>query len=69
VALAALIGLAATWGGTVLAYESYYWTPGRGWPVSFCIVSLIFCAYLAASWAGARAERPQVQHPSGCQAH
>ena len=69
IALAALIGLATTWGGTVLAYESYYWTPGRGWPVSFCIVTLIFCAYLAAGWAAARAERPRVQHPSGCQGH
>ena len=45
-ALAALIGLGATWGGILLAYDSFYWTPGHGWPVSFFIVTLIFAAYL-----------------------
>ena len=39
-------GLAATWGGILLAYDSFYWTGGRGWPVSFCIVSIIFIAYV-----------------------
>ncbi len=52
--LAALIGLGATWGGIALAYESFYWTPGRGWPVSFFIVILIFVAYLLSSWAATR---------------
>lgn len=52
--LAALIGLGATWGGIVLAYESFYWTPGRGWPVSFFIVTLIFAAYLLSSWVSTR---------------
>jgi len=47
-ALAALIGLGATWGGILLAYNSFYWTPGRGWPVSFFVVTLIFAAYLLA---------------------
>lgn len=47
--LAALLGLAATWGGILLAYDSFYWTPGHGWPVSFFIVSLIFVFYLASS--------------------
>ncbi len=45
--LAALIGLAATWAGILIAYDSYAWTGGHGWPVSFCIVTLIFLAYLA----------------------
>jgi zinc/manganese transport system permease protein len=45
-ALAALIGLGATWGGILLAYDSFYWTPGHGWPVSFFVVTLIFAAYL-----------------------
>ena len=46
-AAAAAIGLAATWIGILLAYDSYYWPPhGRGWPVSFFIVVLIVGAYL-----------------------
>ncbi len=49
IALAALIGLGATWGGILLAYDSFYWTPGHGWPVSFFIVTLIFVAYLLAT--------------------
>ena len=49
--LAVLIGLAATWGGILLAYDSFYWTPGHGWPVSFFIVLLIFMAYLLAHLA------------------
>lgn len=48
VLLSALIGLAAVWGGILLAYDSFYWTPGHGWPVSFFIVMLIFILYVAA---------------------
>jgi zinc/manganese transport system permease protein len=44
--LAILIGLAATWGGILLAYDSYGWTSGHSWPVSFFIVTIIFAAYL-----------------------
>ena len=44
---AVLIGVAATWLGVLLAYDSYYWPPGRhGWPVSFFVVTLIFVFYL-----------------------
>ncbi len=50
--LAVVIGVAATWGGILLAYDSYEWTGGRGWPVSFCIVALIFAGYVVASHAG-----------------
>jgi zinc/manganese transport system permease protein len=50
--LAAAIGVAATWGGILLAYDSYAWTGGRGWPVSFCIVAVIFVAYIIVSWTG-----------------
>lgn len=47
VALAGLLGVAATWAGIVLAYDSYYWPPkGNGWPVSFFVVSLLFAFYL-----------------------
>ncbi len=41
--IAAVIGVAATWLGVLLAYDSYYWSPsGGGWPVSFFVVTLIF---------------------------
>jgi len=46
VLMAAAIGVAATWGGILIAYDSYEWTGGHGWPVSFCIVALIFVAYV-----------------------
>ena len=46
-AVAALIGVIATWLGIVLAYDSYYWPPyGHGWPVSFFIVALVVVFYL-----------------------
>ena len=39
--------MAATWLGILLAYDSYYWPPaGRGWPVSFFVVTLIVGGYL-----------------------
>ncbi len=44
---AACIGVAAIWLGIVLAYDSFYWPPaGRGWPVSFFVVTLIVGSYL-----------------------
>jgi zinc/manganese transport system permease protein len=44
---AAGFGVAAVWLGIVLAYDSYYWPPaGRGWPVSFFVVTLIVGSYL-----------------------
>jgi zinc/manganese transport system permease protein len=46
IAISVLIGVGATWGGILLAYDSFSWTPGRGWPVSFFIVSLIFVFYV-----------------------
>ena len=50
---AALIAVAATWVGIVLAYDSINWPPSHnGWPVSFFIVALIFAAFLAAKLAG-----------------
>ena len=46
-AAAALFGLAATWLGIVLAYDSYSWPPyGHGWPVSFFVVALVLVGYL-----------------------
>jgi zinc/manganese transport system permease protein len=59
---AGLLGVASTWLGIVLAYDSYYWPPhGTGWPVSFFVVSLVFVVYLFSgvpAWlARRRAER------------
>ncbi|VVE36812.1 ABC transporter permease [Pandoraea eparura] len=50
--LSALIGVGATWGGILLAYDSYYWTPGHGWPVSFFVVTLIFVLYVVTGHTG-----------------
>jgi zinc/manganese transport system permease protein len=46
--VAVAIALAATWLGILLAYDSYVWTPGHGWPVSFFIVTLIMAGYVLA---------------------
>lgn len=43
------IGIACTWIGIALSYDSYDWPPHhRGWPVSFFVVTLVLLAYLAA---------------------
>jgi zinc/manganese transport system permease protein len=50
---AALIAVAATWLGIVLAYDSFSWPPSHdGWPVSFFIVALIFLGFIAAQIIG-----------------
>ena len=55
---AAGIGVAATWLGIVLAYDSFYWPPHEhGWPVSFFIVALILALYLLAGLPGLRRAR------------
>jgi len=64
VLMAAAIGLAATWGGILIAYNSYQWTGGHGWPVSFCIVTLIFLAYLVAGRAAAPKHVPTRLRPA-----
>jgi len=49
IVVATVIGIAATWLGILLAYDSYDWPPvGQGWPVSFFVVTLIFGGYLLA---------------------
>jgi zinc/manganese transport system permease protein len=49
IAVAGAIGVAVTWLGLLLSYDSYYWPPQhRGWPASFMIVTLVLLAYLAA---------------------
>jgi zinc/manganese transport system permease protein len=53
--LASAIGIAVTWAGVLLAYDSYYWgTSRQGFPVSFFIVALVFLLYLASGLARVR---------------
>ena len=71
---AALIGVAVTWLGIVLAYDSFTWPPSHdGWPVSFFVVALTLAVYVLAQLAGRRsagrrfgrrALRPE-RHPAG----
>jgi zinc/manganese transport system permease protein len=56
--LAAAIGTLATWGGILLAYDSYAWTEGRPWPVSFCIATLIAITYAVVAGCSGR-RRPR----------
>jgi zinc/manganese transport system permease protein len=47
IALAAGVGVFSCWVGTLIAYDSTVWAGGNGWPVSFCIVAVIFVLYFA----------------------
>jgi zinc/manganese transport system permease protein len=48
------VGIASTFLGVLLSYDSYYWGSSRnGWPVSFFIVGIIFVAYLLTGITGA----------------
>lgn len=51
---AAAIGVACTWLGVLLAWDSYYWPPlHHGWPVSFFVVTLALVAYIGSGMAPA----------------
>jgi zinc/manganese transport system permease protein len=53
IALAAGTGLACTWIGVLLAWDSFYWPPvHHGWPASFFVVTLVLLAYLLSSLRG-----------------
>ncbi len=53
---AVAIGVASTWVGVLLAYDSYYWgSSHNGYPVSFFIVAVTFVVYLASGLPGRRA--------------
>jgi len=63
----ALTGLAATWLGIVLAYDSYYWPPhGHGWPVSFFVVVLVLIGYLLSYVRPRRKQAPRSPHEGEC---
>ena len=62
-AASALTGVAATWIGIVLAYDSYYWPPhGHGWPVSFFVVTLVLAGYLLTYVKRPRRTAPRSPH-------
>ena len=64
VLVAALIGIAATLLGILLAYDSYDWAPaGHAWPVSFFVVTLIFAGYLLAGLPRRRRPRQSKSIP------
>jgi zinc/manganese transport system permease protein len=61
-AVAAGLGIAATWIGVLLAYDSYAWPPHhQGWPVSFFIVALVLTIYLVCGVAARL--RSRAAHP------
>lgn len=66
VAVAAGVGVAVTWLGVLLAYQSAHWPPGgRGWPVSFFVVALILAGYLVTDLATAPRRRSVARLPPG----
>ena len=65
-ALAGGLGVAATWLGTLLAYDSYVWPPAQhGWPVSFFVVVVVFVFYELAQLAGRRGRRARARRAAG----
>lgn len=55
---AGLLGVASTWLGIVLAYDSYTWSAkGTTWPVSFFVVTIVFVVYLLSGLPGWRERR------------
>ncbi|HVX20954.1 MAG TPA: metal ABC transporter permease [Acidimicrobiales bacterium] len=69
-AAAAAIGVVATWAGVALAYASYYWPPaGRGWPVSFFVVALVFVFYVAADLARSLWDRRRARRIAATELH
>jgi zinc/manganese transport system permease protein len=62
-AVSAVLGLAATWIGVWLSYESDYWPPyGHGWPVSFFVVALVLIGYLLSYVRRPRLVPPRSPH-------
>lgn len=58
IAASVVIGVFDVALGVLLAYDSYYWPPvGKGWPVSFLIVALIFFEYLVVHAGGTMRSR------------
>jgi len=55
IAVAGAVGVAATWLGVLLSWDSYYWPPQHhGWTASFLIVALVMLAYLGSGLVARR---------------
>jgi len=71
--VACVIGVAATWVGILLAYDSYDWEAShQSLPVSFFIVALIFAGYLLSGLRRGRADdrtRPDEWRGELCSRH
>jgi zinc/manganese transport system permease protein len=65
VAIAAVTGVLACWIGTLIAYDSADWTGGHAWPVSFCIVAVIFVFYFASTVIARRRPHRRPERVSG----
>ena len=67
--VAAAVGVAITWLGIWLSYQSADWPPGgRGWPVSFFVVALVFVVYAASATGAPRQRRPPAVGDAGPEA-
>ncbi len=61
--IAIAIGVGSTWLGIVISFASYSWFAGaHSWPVSFCIVLVVFVAYLLSGIAIPVRARRRVAH-------
>lgn len=61
---AGALGVAATWLGIVLAYDSFHWPPaGHGWPVSFFVVTIVLLLYLLSGLPARLRSRPRRADP------
>jgi zinc/manganese transport system permease protein len=55
--VAGALGVATLWIGVVLAYDSYGWSGGKVWPVSFFVVTLVLALYVVSAIPGRLALR------------
>jgi zinc/manganese transport system permease protein len=70
VVLSAAIGVGATWAGIIVSYDSYGWFGHRqNWPVSFCIVAIVFLAYLASGLVRLRDRKASPVIPTKVRVH
>jgi zinc/manganese transport system permease protein len=62
VVFACLAGVAATWAGILLSYDSYYWGAShQALPVSFFIVAAVIVTYLVTGLLAGRAARSRAR--------
>ncbi|MBM3535400.1 MAG: metal ABC transporter permease [Alphaproteobacteria bacterium] len=63
IAVASAVGVAAAWLGILISYDTASWSAdGNGWPVSFCIVAVVFVFYVSASFPSRLGHRVRGHH-------